>query len=329
MYGVIKTLYVNPRLITKSNIIYLAAILNAAIVGFSFLFTKIALQATSPIDTLGYRFLIGWIVLTLYLKLSQRQKSTFKIGSRKNLLSFCILALFYPILFFSFQAFGLNFTTSTEGGIILAFSPALTALFAAVFIKEKINLVQMLFIFLSIFGVVFIFFMNGVELQASKTQLIGIILLVMSCVSISGYAVSARFLSLTYTPIQLTYVMVTFGMIFFNLYAIGEKVLHGEVHEYFLLLLNKPFIWSVLFLGIFATMLTAFLSNYVLSKITASKMSIFSNLSTIISIVAGAVFLKETITYFHIIGSIMIITGVLGTNLYKNNRTRVRRKIVS
>ncbi|NLJ99166.1 MAG: hypothetical protein GX320_07885 [Tissierellia bacterium] len=43
-------------------------------------------------------------------------------------------------------------------------------------------------------------------------------------------------------------------------------------------------------------------------------MSVFSNLGTVISIIAGAVFLKEEIFYYHIIGSILIIGGVIGAN---------------
>lgn len=300
-----------------SVVVYFAAILNAAIVGLSFLFTKIALEATSPTDTLAYRFLIGWVVLSVYMLIFNKQKQEFKIRSKKTFLSLCILALFYPILFFSFQAFGLNLTSSAEGGIILAFSPALTALLAAIFLKEKINVIQILFIFLSIGGVVYIFLMNGVTVELSKSHLTGILFLLVSCISISGYAVSARSLSVSFTPMQLTYIMVTFGMVFFNAYTIIERLQNGVILDYFLLFTKLEFIGAVLFLGVFATMLTSYLSNYILSKLTASKMSIFSNLSTIISIAAGAHILKENVEFFHILGSAMIIIGVLGTNFYK------------
>ncbi|MDZ5472871.1 DMT family transporter [Bacillus sp. 31A1R] len=304
-----------------SPFVYMAAILNATIVGLSFLFTKIALEATSPSDTLGYRFLIAWFLLTIYMKKS-KQKFNLQVKDKKTILTLIVLALFYPILFFSFQAWGLKYTTSAECGIILAFSPALTALFAAIFIKEKLNAMQISFIFLSIFGVVYIFLMNGMAIQVSQAKLLGIVFLVISCVSVSGYSVSARFLSVKYTPIQLTYIMITFGMIFFNLYAIGVKMAEGSVLDYFTLFTNVEFILAVIFLGVLSTLLTSFLSNYILSKLSASKSSIFTNLSTIISIAAGAIVLKESIEYYHIIGSMMIIFGVLGTNLYKGKNQK-------
>ena len=49
-------------------------------------------------------------------------------------------------------------------------------------------------------------------------------------------------------------------------------------------------------------------------------MSVFSNLSTIISIAAGATLLNEDIFLYHIVGSTLIIIGVIGTNLFKNGR---------
>jgi hypothetical protein len=75
---------------------YVAAFLNATIVGLSFLFTKIAIGATSPIDTLGYRFLVGWIVLTIYMKVFVKEKLVISFENKRLVISLVVLALFYP-----------------------------------------------------------------------------------------------------------------------------------------------------------------------------------------------------------------------------------------
>lgn len=298
--------------------IYMAALANATIVGLSFLFTKIALNQTAPLDTLGHRFTIAWVVLSAFFLFSKESLNFLKVKKKRELWPILLLALFYPTLFFSFQAFGLEFTTSAEGGIILAFSPALTAIFAAVFLKEKVNMAQSMFIALSIFGVLYIFLMNGVSIQFSGSHTAGIILLLFSCMSIAGYAVLARYLSVTYKPIHLSYIMVTFGFVFFNLFVLIQRLMNGTVSGYFPLLLNKEFFIAVAFLGVFATMITSLLANYVLSKLSAAKMSVFSNLSTVISIIAGVVILDEQIHFYHIVGSALIVAGVIGTNLTKH-----------
>lgn len=307
---------------------YAAALLNAVIVGLSFLFTKLALEVATPMDTLAYRFLFAWAGLSLLLFFSPKSYAI-KVKGKRNILSLLAIALFYPTLFFSFQAFGLNLATSAEGGIIFAFGPALIALMAAYFLKEKTNKKQYAFIFLSIFGVVYIFFMKGFSINIENAgHSLGILLLLLSCLSIACYTIMARYLSVSYSPIQLTYIMVTFGFIFFNGYAVVENVKDGQLLAFLSLFQNLIFMLSVGFLGLLATMCTSFLSNYSLSKLSASQMSIFSNIATVISIVAGAVILHEPIYYYHVIGSVLIIIGVLGTNLFKERAVKADTSLV-
>lgn len=79
-------------------------------------------------------------------------------------------------------------------------------------------------------------------------------------------------------------------------------------------LFEPRFLLSILYLGVLSSLITALLSNYVLAKIDASKMIVFSNLATLISIVAGVVILNEELFFYHIIGSILIIMGIIGVN---------------
>lgn len=315
----------------KNSYIYLAAVINAGIIGLSFLFTKLALESTSPADTLGYRFLVAWIALSLYLFMFKRGKKVIVKWNKQTLLSLAALALFNPTLFFGFQAIGLDHATSVECGIIIALSPALTAGLSVLFLKERVNKIQVMFMSLSMLGVIYISWMNGFELEATTTKWIGILFLFLSCLSISSYAVLSRHLSVAFTPLQLTYIMVTFGALFFNVFTIFIKLEDGDIFGYFLLFKNKNFLLSILFLGVLSTLISSLLSNYVLSKLSATKVSIFSNLSTVISIIAGAIFLKEEVQLYHLIGSMMIILGVLGMNWYKEKKvvkTRLELELV-
>jgi drug/metabolite transporter (DMT)-like permease len=69
------------------------------------------------------------------------------------------------------------------------------------------------------------------------------------------------------------------------------------------------------------------LANYTLSKVEASKLSVFANLSTIVSITAGALFLHEEVTAHHWIGFFMIIVGILGTNVSMARKQRDNVKV--
>ncbi|NEW07733.1 DMT family transporter [Paenibacillus sp. SYP-B3998] len=287
---------------------YFFAILNAVIIGFSFLFTKMALQNAQPLDTLTYRFAASFIVLSIpvafgWVKLNFRGKPLYKA---------LLLASMYPLGFFTLQTFGLQHATSAEGGILYAFTPVVTMLLASIFLKEATTILQKLSIFLSVFGVVFIFIMKGSSINLSNMT--GIFMLFLTCVAFAGYSVLARSLSKQFSPAEITYFMLGIGFVVFLVVSLTDHATSGTLDRFFAPLASGTFIVSILFLGIVSSLVTALTANYILSKMEASKMSVFTNLSTIVSMAAGAMFLGEEVTVYHLIGSVLIIAGVVGTN---------------
>lgn len=284
------------------------AVLNAIIIGLSFLFAKLALDYASPLDTLAFRFATPLLVMSVpvafgWIKLNYRGKPVYKI---------LLLAVMYPLGFFLLQAFGLQHATSAEGGILYAFTPVVTMIVASIFLKETTTVLQKLSIFLSVFGVVFIFVMKGSRIDLSN--MLGISLLLLTCVVFAGYTVMARSLSKQFSPAEMTYLMQGVGFVTFLTVSVTRHAAAGTMDSLFAPLTSGAFVVSILFLGIVSSLVTALTSNYILSKMEASKMSVFSNLSTIVSVAAGAMFLGEEITVYHLIGSVLIIAGVIGTN---------------
>jgi drug/metabolite transporter (DMT)-like permease len=301
---------------------YLLALLNAAIVGFSFLFTKMALEYSHPLDTLTYRFAASFTVISIpvafgWIKLQYRGKPLYKA---------LLLATMYPLGFFTLQAFGLQHATSAEGGILYAFTPVVTMLFASMFLKEKTTVLQKLSIFLSAFGVIFIFIMKGSSIDLSNMA--GIFLLFLTCVASAGYSVLARSLSKHFNPAEISYFMLGIGFTVFLVFSFADHAAAGTFDRFFAPLANGTFIVSILFLGVASSLVTALTSSYILSKIEASKMSVFTNLSTVVSIAAGAMFLGEKVTVYHLIGSVLIIAGVIGTNRLGQKKT-IKRIVYS
>jgi len=69
---------------------------------------------------------------------------------------------------------------------------------------------------------------------------------------------------------------------------------------------------SVLYLSILSSLVSAFTANYALFQMQAAKAGVFTNLSTVVSIAAGALILGESTEIYHPIGSFMMIAGVWG-----------------
>lgn len=287
---------------------YVSAALNAVIIGFSFLFVKIALESAAPMDILAWRFAVSFAALSLPVLLG-KIRLNFRGRPMHRLL---LLATLYPLGFFLFQTYGLQHAASAEAGILNAFTPVLILMMASVFLKESAGGLQWISIGLSTAGVVFIYWMKGSAIDLSN--LTGILLLTGSCAAFAGYSVLARSMLKSFRPMELTWWMLGIGCIFFLAVSGIQHASDGTWNELFAPLGDFRFIVSVLYLGILSSLVTAFTANYALSRLQAAKAGVFANLSTVVSIAAGALILGETIEIYHLIGTFMIIAGVWGAN---------------
>ncbi|WP_458110069.1 DMT family transporter [Bacillus zhangzhouensis] len=296
---------------------YFAAIAYACIIGFSFLFVKIALESANPIDLLAHRFTISFAAaLLLYPFLRKKYRLSFQWRDLIYLVPFSLL---YPVLFFAFQVWGLMYTSSSEAGIIQATIPILTMVLAAWFLKERGTWIQVLFTILSVSGVMLLFVMKGIDVKHS--HMIGYVLILLSALSSSAYSVFARVVTRRFHVIELTFVMTFFGFVFFNAVALIRHSVNHTMTQFFSPFTHSSFVWSMLFLGILSSLLTAYLSNYALSHLEAAKVSTFNNLSAFITIGAGVLILHETIDIYHIIGAVLVIGGVIGGNVVKKQNS--------
>ncbi|MBY0120197.1 MULTISPECIES: DMT family transporter [Paenibacillus] len=288
---------------------YIAAVLYAAIIGLSFLFVKMTVTVAHPIDVLAHRFALSLIVVSIpvifgWIKIRLSLRDLWRIIP---------LGLLSPVLFFAFQAFGLVSSNSSEAGIIQAMAPVFTLVLASVFLKERTSTMQKLFLLLSVAGVVFIFIMQGSGMSIGNLK--GIALLLLSTVCFAGYGVLARPLTQRYKPLELTWVTLMVGCIVFNAASLIRHASSGSMMDYIKPLGDTSYLGALAYLAILSTMISTLLASYALTHLEASQMSVFSNLSTLISIVGGAWILHEPVGYYHYIGALLIIAGVLGTNM--------------
>jgi drug/metabolite transporter (DMT)-like permease len=289
---------------------YFLAIVNATIIGLSFLFVKIAVSDVSPVDTLCFRFVTALIFCIGYMKV---RKIPFRIEIRR-LFPLLLLTLFYPLGFFTFQAYGLLYTNSAEAGILTATAPIITAICAMIFIGEKTNLLQFLFILISITGVILIFMMKGINFDVSSIA--GIVLILLSCFMSAGYTILNRVLIRSFTVMEITWVIMVIGSLFFTVFSVVTHLANGTIITIFKPLSNWHFTIAILYLGIFSSMLTTIFSSLILKHLRAAELVVFLNFSTIVAIIAGYVFMRETIYSYHLLAAALIIIGVLGTNFF-------------
>ena len=291
---------------------YLAALSFSAIIGFSFLFTKIALTYASPLTNLAHRYTIAALVLVI---LHQTKLINVSL-SRKDILSILPMSLFYPLLFFIFQSFALQYISSSEAGILQALVPIFTLLLASVFLKEKTSLLQKFFLILSVSGVVFIFFSKGANFS-KETASLGFLLMLGSVLANAINNILSKAKGGRYRSMDMTAVVIFVGFVTFNTLSLTSHYLEGTILAYLEPLVKLPYLLSILYLGILASIVTGSLSIYAIVRLGASTVSVFGNLGTVLTILAGALILHEPIYSYHVIGATLIIAGILGMNLMR------------
>lgn len=295
----------------KHNILPLSSgIITSIIFGLSFLFSKRALAVASPFELLSFRFLTAFLIMTALLLF----KAIHIEYRGKNIKGLILLSIMQPIVYFIFETYGIKFSSSSQAGLMIALIPICVTVMSAYFLKEKPSILQIIFIALSVGGVIFIVIIGNSD--SSSGSLYGILLLLGAVLSASIFNILSRKLSREFTPMELTYSMMGLGTLFFNAVSIGSHIISKDLNLYFEPLGSESFLISIGYLGILSSIIAFFLINYTLSKIEASKSAVLANISTIVSIIGGVVFLKESFQYYHVIGSLAIIAGVWGTNYF-------------
>lgn len=283
----------------------MASATSAVIFGFSFLFTKAALDSLDMFQLLGSRFLVAAIFMSA-LRVSKRINVEITSGKVKDLL---LVAILQPILYFIFETIGVDLTSASESGILIALIPVAVAIFAALILKERLTLWQWLSIFASVGGVVLI---TLPRFQGGSGQLTGILALLGAVLAGALYQIFSKKASGTSSPVEVTYMMMWVGALFFNGLGIWKSVRTSGLPSYFSAFISPDTLLAILYLGILSSVVAFFCMNYALSRLTPSKSAVFINLTPVVSVLAGVLFRGESFAPIQLLGAVVVLLSVWG-----------------
>ncbi len=297
---------------------YISAVLFTFIVGFSFLGIKICVPYADTLHVLVHRFNFALLALVI-LAVTKVVKIELKGKPKKGLL---ITSVLYNV-FILFQVMGLYYCTSIEGSVFFAMVPAMVQVIAAVFLKEKPTWMQVCFILLSVSSLITMVVLGSSEITFNP---LGVILMLISSLAMAANNVYTRHIRTLYKPIEISTAIIVFGTVLFNVLFFGRGLIFGNPQTYFEPFQYTEFVVAVCYLGVGCILASAQIMAYLQSKLQSAKAAVFGNVSTAISIVAGALILGEPLYAYHIICSIFIVTGALGINFAgsKGGKNEVR-----
>lgn len=298
----------------KQTLGIVAALVANIIFGFSFIFSKMALSVAEPIIILSARFTISFAVLNFIL-IFGKVKINYKGKPKFNLL---LMGLMQPLLYFIFELFGLSLVSSALSGVIIALVPVVVMILAVVLLSEKPTVLQILCTVLSIVGVAIISIISN---DGSRNYTFGIILLVGAVICASIFSVLSRKESQRYSPFERTYIMFLLAAIGFN--TIGAVIYKNEyIPSLITAFTHYEFLIAVTYLSVLSSVVAFLLYNYSTTVINVVQSASFSNIITVVTIVAGVAILKEYFGVAEYLLCSIIILGVWGVNVF----TRKQKK---
>ena len=297
----------------------LAVITGNTIFGFSFIFSKMALQITVPSVLIAVRFLTAFFVLNLIAFFGRKIMISDGEGGTRPLVEFSLrgkplryvllLALFQPILYFLCESYGIVYTSSSFAGTIIAVIPIAGIVFDVLIMHSKVRMRQVVCAILSAIGVA----ITTIGAEGMKSSVLGLLILLGAVAAGALFYVFSKKSGDHYNALEQTYVMFALGSLVYVIFALVQC--RGQYQELILGALSEPiFIIAVLYLAVLSSV-AAFVSlNWGTVRVSVSEASIFANLTTVISIAAGVVFLHETFSLFQIAGAAVIIGSVYVAN---------------
>jgi len=284
---------------SKQSLIYLSALLAIFLWASAFPGTRYALQYYSPVSLMTLRFVTASLTLGVVGIIKK-----IRIPKLRDLPLFAASGLsgvfLYSLLF--------NYASVTlPAGItsfVVASSPVFTMILTRIFLKEKVKAICWVGVFVSSLGLAAITLTEVTDFTLNT----GMILIILAAVFSGTYSAVMRGLTRSYTALEATtYTIIigTLGMVVFLPGAISE--IYGSTTFVNIV---------VLFMGIFPAALSYLAWGYALSKAKkTAHVTIFSYLIPFLSSVLGFVWLGETLSVFAIVGGVIIILGMLMTNV--------------
>lgn len=262
--------------------------------------SKYLLASLPPIAAAFFRFFIASLAICLLFYLKRKQISIKKLWPvfAVSVFSAGNILLFY---------LGLSHTTSNASYLIYTSSPLMVALLSYVFLSERLSKEKYLGLFLGLIGVLFVILLPAWQTgQDIFGSVYGNFIIFLAVISWAIYSIgSGNLIRKKIDPLLIAAAsMLTNAIIFFFLSIIFEHRIP------FLYSLSLPTIFTIIYLGIFVSVIPYVLYQLTVKFQSATVASLTTYLQPPFAVMVNAVFLGEIFSWQYAIGGILTLVGV-------------------
>ncbi len=256
------------------------------------------------------RSVVGMLFLLL-VKLCMKSKVSFD-KLKGSLVLLCVngalLGINWILLFEAYK-----FTSVATGTICYNLGPMIVVLLSPIFFRERLSVVKILCVLVSLFGIVCVSGIFG-EQGAGKSDIIGVTLGVMAAVV---YAVTVIINKRVQTVDPMDKAIVQFAsstvvMFVYSLFVTSVDELVFDAKTIVLLIV----------VGVVHTGIAYTIYFKSLPDVTSQNVAIFAYIDPVVAVILSATVLSENINEYVIIGAACVIVSALVSELYDNKQKK-------
>lgn len=291
--------------------VLLAYTLLCLIWGSTWIAIKLGLADTPPLFAAAMRFFLATLILYSIVKI-RRERLPANLGEflRLGMPGFFMFGLSYALIYFSEL-----YISSALTAVLFASFPLFVGLMSHwMFREERLDLIAWGGLILGLAGIVVISYDS---FQTSADLFKGTLLALAGSFA-AAYGMLRHKKNSVDRPIFVaTMVQMTVGGIPLLITALIFE-------NYTALTFSKSMLGSILYLALFGTVVAFILYFWLLRKISAVNAALMAFITPLVAIFIGVLFFEESLTTLIVIGTVMILSGILLTNRrYLAKRRRV------
>ena len=262
-----------------------------------------------PISLNFYRWLVAWLILLPFTFRELIKKKNYILN---NIGLFIVLGITAVTIFNSALFYSLKFTQVISGVLMISTVPVMIIFISSLLKIEKTNFFQIIGVGLSLTGVLFIITKADIGLLKNLDFNRGDLIMIIAMLSWATYSALLKKKKYELSQISLLQVVISFGVIFLiPLYFIDMNMGNS-------IKLEKPFFLILTYVVLFPGLASFFFWIKGVALIGANRSGVFLHLMPIFGAVMAMIIFDEKFMFYHLLGAVFILMGIILSNRKKS-----------
>jgi drug/metabolite transporter (DMT)-like permease len=290
--------------VKKENILIVLGYLAICLLwGSTWLAIKIGLKSLTPFISSGARFVVAAIFFFIIIKLRSIKVQTDKLAIKLYL----IMGFFSFAIPFGLVYWGQRFIPSGLASILFAVYPFFVIIFTKIFFKEEEVSINKIIGSIIGFSGIIVIFSDSLKIQLG-IAILGYLAVISSAIMQAFVAVLLKKYGKKLNPVSMNLFPVLIAGILLTIIGVLTEDLSK-------IKIDSNAVISVLYLATFGTIATFSTYYWLMKKISVVLLAISAFITPIVSVFLGWLILDEKLSFQEIMGSILVLVGILIANL--------------